>query len=252
MAGENEPEDWGLMGRRLTRRIIGTVTASIALTLAVVTPALSASADDTVPPVEVESAFSCSAGPSVWLEDNLCAQGVHFSDPRPVHLMSQAYIDGKSDNPVGDTDYWIAAAYDPNNDVLGTVAARPANDAWQLYPLDTRESLTTGIVTHPDADLVELRMTGGAFYAVENNTILGLNEPALTIAATPRPIVDAQPDIAAAYARSSGGDGATQTSNAGIAPVIGFSVFAALVIGAFGFVAMHGHRRARPTFPSQI
>ncbi|WP_309735611.1 hypothetical protein [Microbacterium sp. SORGH_AS_0428] len=228
------------------------MTASIAITLAVVTPALSASADDTVPPVEVESAFSCSASASVWLEDDLCAQGIHFSAPRPVHLMSQGYIDGKSDNPVGDTDYWIAAAYSPNNEVLGTVAARPANDAWQLYPLDTRESFTTGIVTHPDAGLVELRMTGGAFYAVEYDTILGLNEPALTIAATPRPMADAQPDIAAAYARSSGAGGSVLATSAGLIPVIGFSVFAALVIGAFVVFSTRGRRAARGAVRLQI
>lgn len=241
-AGENEPEDWGLMRRRLTRRIVETVGASIALTLAVVTPSLSASANDAVPPPEVESAFSCSASASVWLEADLCTQSVHFNAPRPVHLMNQAYIDGKSDDPVGQTDYWIAAAYGPNDQVLGTVAARPANDAWQLYPLDTREPLTTSSVTHPAADLVELRMTGDAFYAVENGTLLGLNQSAMAVAATPRPIADAQPDIAAAFARSSGGGGAVPATSAAAVPVIGFSVFAALVIGAF---AVFGGRTRR-------
>jgi hypothetical protein len=232
------------MGRRLTQRIVGTVTASIAITLAVVTPALSASANDAVPLPGVESAFSCSASASVWLEDDLCAQGMHFSASRPVHLMSQTYIDGKSDDPVGETDYWIAVAYDQNDQVLGTVVARPANDAWQLYPLDTRESFTVGIMTHPAADLVELRMTGGAFYAVENDTILGLNEPALTIAATPRPIADTQADIAAAHARSSGDGGAVPASSAGVVPVVGFAVFAAIVIGAFAVFSSHDRRGA--------
>ncbi|MDY0827772.1 hypothetical protein SK224_01395 [Microbacterium sp. BG28] len=166
--------------------------------------------------------------------------------------MSQAYIDGKSDDPVGDTDYWIAAAYDQNSQVLGTVAARPANDAWQLYPLDTRESVTNGIVTHPAADLVELRMTGGAFYAVANDTIIGLNEPALTIAATPRPVADAQPDIAAAFARSSGGGGAVPATNAGTVPVIGFSVFAALIIGASAVFGACDRRGGRGAVRTQV
>ncbi len=165
--------------------------------------------------------------------------------------MNQAYIDGKSSDPVGETDYWIAAAYDQNNQVLGTVAARPANDAWQLYPLDTRESFTVGIVTHPDADLVELRITGGAFYAVENDTIVGLNEPALTIAATPRPVADAQADITTAHARSSGGGGAVPATNAGVVPVIGFSIFAALVIGAFAAFSARDRRHGRGAVRAQ-
>ncbi len=238
------------MARRLTRRIFGTVTASVAIAMAVVMPRFSASANDAVPSPEVEAAFSCSAAGSVWLE-GLCAQGVHFSAPRPVHLMSQAYIDGRSGDPVGDIDHWIAAAYDENGGLLGTVSAQPTGDEWQFSSLDTRESFTTDIARHPAADLVELRMTGGAFFAVETGTILGLNEPARMIAATPRSVADAQRDIASAYDRSSGGGGALPGSSAGVAPVVGFSIFAAVVIGAFGLLAMRSDRSAKPTFRPQ-
>ncbi|MDQ1131034.1 hypothetical protein [Microbacterium sp. SORGH_AS_0888] len=237
------------MRRGVLKRICGVVAVTSVAVLSILLPAAAASAagEGAVPP-DVQRAFSCDASATDSASE-LCAGVGHFGDPRPVYRMNQAYIDGASDDPVGEIDSWIAVAYDSDGKAFGTSSAFSPDGAWKRYGIDTRASFTDAIVSHAGDSFVELRITGRQFYAVGEGTIVGLNEPAAEIAPEPRSITEAQPDIAAAWALSATSFTQNQLpESTGAGPVIAVTVFGALVVGAFIFFVLREPRpRPRPS-----
>ncbi|MCC4909049.1 hypothetical protein [Microbacterium sp. cx-59] len=198
-----------------------------AATLVLVLPTDAVAYDDTAPP-DVVSAFDPSP------QDPDVPDVIRYSEPRPVHAVRQEYLQNTSVNPLGEVEEWIAVAYGNDDAPIGTTAASPDGDGWLLSPLDTRPDFTRLVENHLSGEFLELPMNGGAFYAVDGATLVGLNEPAREIAEQPRLASEARADIAEAYSRSSGqADRFEFGSSAYMLPAALLAILAAVAIGAF-------------------
>ncbi|MFT4211023.1 MAG: hypothetical protein QM626_04050 [Microbacterium sp.] len=185
--------------------VVSAVTTCPAVADGITSPEVTTSfacpvVDDAVAPLAVVAAFACATGASEIAA--ACAQAAGFGEPRPVYSISQAYVDGASENPLGTLDGWIAVAYDSEGAIIGTTVAEEQGDQWRLAGLDPRKDVAAGVAEHARDVFLQINMTGGAFYGFDGLNLLGLNEPARQIAAQPRSAIDARADVIAAFDRS--------------------------------------------------